>query len=186
MDADAPHHYVVASPRAPVVDAVTALARSALAPGMSARQAVEAIGRAVHAVMVYEAGSTTVETPMEAAFAARRGVCQDLCHIMIAGLRGVGVPAGYVSGFLRTFPPPGRARLQGADAMHAWVRAWGGAETGWVEFDPTNALFVSDDHIAVARGRDYADAAPVKGVLRTAGDQSSEHSVDVVEVEEER
>jgi transglutaminase-like putative cysteine protease len=101
---------------------------------------------------------------------------------MIACLRGVGVPAGYVSGFLRTIPPPGEARLEGADAMHAWVRAWCGSETGWVEFDPTNAVVVGTDHILVARGRDYGDVAPVKGVLRTAGAQKIEHAVDVVAV----
>jgi transglutaminase-like putative cysteine protease len=99
---------------------------------------------------------------------------------MIACLRGIGIPAGYVSGFLRTTPPPGQPRLEGADAMHAWVRAWCGMETGWVEVDPTNALMVANDHIVIARGRDYADVAPVKGVLRTAGSQTTEQAVDVV------
>ena len=83
--------------------------------------------------------------------------------MMIACLRGVGIPAGYVSGFLRTNPPPGRPRLEGADAMHAWVRAWCGWQTGWIEFDPTNAIPAGTDHIVVARGRDYGDVAPVKG-----------------------
>jgi transglutaminase-like putative cysteine protease len=99
---------------------------------------------------------------------------------MIACLRGIGIPAGYVSGFLRTIPPAGKERLAGADAMHAWVRAWCGTEAGWIEFDPTNNLLVANDHIVIARGRDYADVAPVKGVLRTAGSQTTEQSVDVV------
>ena len=98
---------------------------------------------------------------------------------MIAGLRGLGVPAGYVSGFLRTIPPPGVARLEGADAMHAWVRAWCGFQTGWVDYDPTNAVFANQDHIQVAFGRDYDDVAPMRGVLRTAGTQKSEQKVDV-------
>ena len=81
------------------------------------------------------------------AFKLKRGVCQDFSHVMIAGLRGLGVPAGYVSGFLRTIPPPGKERLEGADAMHAWVRVWCGREAGWLEFDPTNAMRAGDDHI---------------------------------------
>jgi len=98
-------------------------------------------------------------------------------------LRTAGVPAGYVSGFLRTIPPKGQPRLQGADAMHAWVRAWCGLEVGWVEYDPTNAVFSGTDHIIIARGRDYSDVAPVKGVLRTSGQQDADHAVDVIEVE---
>ena len=90
------------------------------------------------------------------------------------------MPAGYVSGFLRTEPPKGKPRLEGADAMHAWVQAWCGSEAGWIEFDPTNALLVGQDHIVVARGRDYSDVAPVKGVLWTSGDQKTEQSVDVI------
>jgi transglutaminase-like putative cysteine protease len=101
---------------------------------------------------------------------------------MIACLRGVGVPAGYVSGFLRTNPPPGKPRLEGADAMHAWVRAWCGWESGWVEYDPTNALVVGADHVEIARGRDYGDVAPVVGVLRSAGSQTTEQAVDVLPV----
>jgi transglutaminase-like putative cysteine protease len=117
---------------------------------------------------------------MADAFAARHGVCQDFSHIMIACLREIGVPAGYVSGFLRTEPPEGQPRLEGADAMHAWVAAWCGTQTGWVEFDPTNAIRVSSDHIVVARGRDYSDVAPVKGVLWTAGSQTTKQVVDVI------
>ena len=90
------------------------------------------------------------------AFKLKRGVCQDFSHVMIAGLRGLGVPAGYVSGFLRTIPPPGKERLEGADAMHAWVRVWCGREAGWLEFDPTNGMRAGDDHITVGYGRDYS------------------------------
>ena len=90
------------------------------------------------------------------------------------------MPAGYVSGFLRTTPPPGQPRLEGADAMHAWVMAWCGREAGWVEFDPTNAIRVANDHVTVARGRDYSDVSPVKGVLWTASSQSTQQVVDLV------
>jgi transglutaminase-like putative cysteine protease len=103
---------------------------------------------------------------------------------MIAGLRSIGVPAGYVSGFLRTTPPKGQPRLEGADAMHAWVRAWCGKEGGGVEYDPTNDLMVGTDHVVVGYGRDYADVAPLKGVLRTSGGQAGTHRVDLVPLDQ--
>ncbi|MCA9051181.1 MAG: transglutaminase family protein, partial [Planctomycetaceae bacterium] len=93
------------------------------------------------------------------------------------------IPAGYVSGYLRTIPPPGAEKLEGADAMHAWVRAWCGQDMGWIDFDPTNNLIVGSDHIVVGWGRDYGDVAPVRGITRTAGDQQSTQSVDVNPVE---
>jgi transglutaminase-like putative cysteine protease len=103
-----------------------------------------------------------------------------MTHIMILALQALGIPAGYVSGFLRTLPPPGGVRLEGVDAMHAWVRAWCGSAQGWIEYDPTNACAVGQDHIVVAYGRDYADVSPVRGVLRTTGDQVSVQRVDVI------
>lgn len=103
--------------------------------------------------------------------------------MMIAGLRGLDIPAGYVSGFLRTIPPPGQARLEGADAMHAWVRVWCGIQTGWLDFDPTNAMIAGADHISIGHGRDYADVSPIVGVLRTHGSHETRQSVDVVKVE---
>ena len=103
---------------------------------------------------------------------------------MIAALRSVGIPAGYVSGFLRTTPPPGQQRLSGADAMHAWVRAWCGPDTGWIEYDPTNAVAAGVDHIVVAYGRDYSDVSPVKGILKAATDQQSRQAVDVIPLED--
>ena len=177
---DAPHHFLGRSPRVAPDPAMTAFARDQLSPRMSALQAVRAVGGALHAEMTFDPEATDVRTPTAEAFAQRRGVCQDFSHVMIACLRGVGIPAGYVSGFLRTLPPPGQPRLEGADAMHAWVRAWCGAEVGWVEFDPTNDTLIEDDHIVVAYGRDYADVSPVRGTLRSTGGQRTEHFVDVV------
>ena len=159
---------------------MTAYARALVRSDMPAFDAVEAIGHALHKDITFDSEATTVDTSPEEAFAGKRGVCQDITHIMIACLRGVGIPAAYISGYLRTIPPPGKPRLAGADAMHAWVAAWVGAGGGWVEFDPTNDLRVAGDHIMVARGRDYSDVAPVKGVLRTSGTQSSKQAVDVV------
>lgn len=182
LDAAAPHHFLGTSPRTRPAPAMTAYARDALSPRMTARDAVHAIGLALHRDMKFDPDATTVDTPPLEAFDRRHGVCQDFAQVMIACLRGVGIPAGYVSGFLRTNAPPGRPRLEGADAMHAWVRAWCGREAGWIEFDPTNAVAAGIDHVVVARGRDYGDVAPVKGVLRIAGEQTTEHAVDVVPV----
>lgn len=181
---DSPHHFLAGSPRAPLFEAAADFARGAASPSQTTLETARAVGEAIHAAMTFDPSATTVDTPVERAFAQRRGVCQDFSHLMIAALRGIGVPAGYVGGFLRTTPPDGQERLQGADAMHAWVRIWCGVDMGWVEYDPTNAMLVADDHIVLARGRDYSDVAPVRGVLRTAGTQASSHAVDVVVVEE--
>ncbi|PVB61770.1 transglutaminase family protein [Labrenzia sp. 011] len=175
-----PVHFLAASPRLPLDPAFAVYGREHVTADTSAVSAVETIGKALHQDMRFDAEATTVDTPALEAFERRHGVCQDFSHIMIACLRSIGIPAGYVSGFLRTTPPEGRPRLEGADAMHAWVRAWCGIEIGWIEYDPTNAVRVGQDHIVVARGRDYGDAAPVKGVLRTAGGQKTDHKVDVV------
>lgn len=177
---DSPHHFLGRSPRVrptPEMDAYTAAVTK---DGMTVFQLVQSLASALHRDMKFDPKATTVDTSPEEAFAGKHGVCQDFAHIMIACLRGAGVPAGYVSGFLRTIPPKGKARLSGADAMHAWVRAWCGPEAGWVEYDPTNNMLVADDHIVIARGRDYSDVSPVKGVLRTAGSQVTKQAVDVV------
>lgn len=175
-----PHHFLGVSPRVTRDAAVAGYARALVQPAMSVIEAASLINRSLHRDMRYDAEATTVETPLAEAFEARHGVCQDFSHIMIACLRELGVPAGYVSGFLRTEPPAGGKRLEGADAMHAWVMAWCGMEAGWVEFDPTNAMRVGVDHIVVARGRDYSDVAPVRGVLWTSGAQATRQEVDVI------
>nr|WP_321506881.1 transglutaminase family protein [uncultured Celeribacter sp.] len=177
---DAPHHFATSSPLVTLTPEMTDYARGCVQPGMTALEVVEAVGGALHRDMRFDPDATDVDTPPEVAFQNRHGVCQDFAHIMIAALRGVGIPAGYVSGFLRTFPPPGQPRLEGADAMHAWVRAWVGAKTGWIEFDPTNDQYAGHDYITVGYGRDYGDVAPVRGALRSAGAQTSQQAVDVV------
>ncbi|MBO0344222.1 transglutaminase family protein [Roseibium sp. CAU 1637] len=180
MDGNQPLHFLSPSLRVPLDEIFTTYARKVVSPVMSAQQAIISVGQALHQDMTFDARATDVNTPVLDAFQRRKGVCQDFSHMMIACLRGIGIPAGYVSGYLRTKPPEGAERLEGADAMHAWVRAWCGREAGWIEYDPTNALIVEQDHIVVAYGRDYADVAPVKGVLRSAGGQTTSHAVDVV------
>ena len=113
----------------------------------------------------YDSKATVISTPLTEVFEKRHGVCQDFAHVMIAGLRGLGLPAAYVSGYLRTIPPPGKPRLQGADATHAWVSVWCGGDLGWVGFDPTNDIMIANDHIVLAIGRDFSDVSPVDGII---------------------
>nr|BAT27961.1 putative IMP dehydrogenase/GMP reductase [Aureimonas frigidaquae] len=150
------------------------LSAGSLGPGLLAA------ARAIRDEFAYEPGFSDLTTSVTTVLREKRGVCQDFAHLMIAGLRHLGIPAAYVSGFLRTEPPDGAPRVEGADAMHAWVEAWLGPDLGWVGFDPTNGCVVEDGHIAVAIGRDYADVAPVAGVVTTMGGQAAFHAVDVV------
>ena len=129
--------------------------------------------------IAYEIGATTVTTMPPMSFALRRGVCQDFAHIMISGLRGIGLPAVYVSGYLRSAPRNDATRLQGADAMHAWVLVWCGVQVGWIGLDPTNAILASDEHVVLAVGRDYTDVAPMDGVVVGSGGQRINVAVSV-------
>jgi transglutaminase-like putative cysteine protease len=140
--------------------------------------AIELIHR-IKSDFVYEIGATTVTTTPSMSFALRRGVCQDFAHIMIAGLRGLGLSAAYVSGYLRTLPRTDAARLQGADAMHAWVLLWCGSATGWIGLDPTNAVIAAAEHVMLAVGRDYTDVAPMDGVIFGSGEQRIAVAVNV-------
>ncbi len=175
-----PQHFTGRSIRIQPDPAIAAFARDQLTPEMTVVEAVSAVNVALFNTLRFDADATDVNTPASVAFAHRRGVCQDFTHIMITALRAIGIPAGYVSGLLRTRPPEGSPRLEGADAMHAWVMAWCGENPGWVEFDPTNGILVANDHILVAIGRDYADVSPVSGVLKTTGTQSIDQAVDVI------
>jgi transglutaminase-like putative cysteine protease len=147
--------------------------------------AVRSLNQLIYDALAYETGVTDVDSPIDKALEAGRGVCQDFAHIMICALHGLGLPAAYVSGYLRTIPPPGKPRLEGADATHAWVRVWCGPNDGWIGFDPTNAILARDDHITLAVGRDYADIAPVDCIILSAGDQELDVEVDVVPQDEQ-
>ena len=178
-----PLHQLGPSRRIMPLAPLTAYVAETLEDGeRSAGDAVMALTKRIRADFAYEPGATSVGTTVAEAFAGKRGVCQDFSHVMIAGLRANGIPARYVSGFLRTEPPKGQPRLEGADAMHAWVDVWLGTDVGWVGFDPTNGIVAGDDHIVVAVGRDYSDALPIGGTFVTAGPQDTDHFVDVVPV----
>jgi transglutaminase-like putative cysteine protease len=177
-----PVHFVYPSRLVSLDPDIRDYARKSFAPGRPVLSGAVELMRRIKDDFAYEPGATTVTTPPSMSFAQRRGVCQDFAHIMIAGLRGLGLPAAYVSGFLRTVPRRGTVRLEGADAMHAWIMVWCGA-AGWWGLDPTNALIASEDHVVLAIGRDYADVAPISGVVLASGEQHLTTAVDVIPIE---
>ncbi|MBN9454392.1 MAG: transglutaminase family protein [Bosea sp.] len=179
---DSPAHHLYPSRLVPHVPVVIDYARSSFAAGLPVLEAACDLMARIRRDFTYDPEATEVTTPLAEAFDQRHGVCQDFAHIMIAGLRGLGLPAAYVSGYIRTIPPPGQKRLEGADASHAWAMLWCGPGIGWVGLDPTNDLIVADDHIVTAFGRDYADVAPLDGVVIGPGTQKVGVAVDVVPV----
>ncbi|AWM40604.1 transglutaminase [Gemmata obscuriglobus] len=139
--------------------------------------ALELMAR-VHKEFVYDPRATTLATPVAEVFEKRRGVCQDFAHLLLACLRSLGLAARYVSGYLSTLPPPGKSRLIGADASHAWVSVFCG-DIGWVDLDPTNDQIPAERHVLLAWGRDYDDVSPLKGVILGGGQHVVKVSVDV-------
>ncbi len=137
------------------------------------------LNRRINREFRFRSGVTSVSTPVSQIIQRREGVCQDFSHVMISGLRGIGLPARYVSGYIRTRPPPGQKRRQGADQSHAWVGAWLGPDLGWVDLDPTNDLVVQNEHVVLGWGRDYGDVSPVRGVILGGGDHSLHVTVDL-------
>lgn len=185
LDPLGPAAFLYPTRRTPVAPAITAYARESFAPDRPVIEAAAELMARIKADFVYDSKATDVSTLAVEAFEARRGVCQDFAHVMISGLRGLGLPAAYVSGYLRTNPPPGRPRLEGADATHAWVSLWCGDHHGWIGFDPTNDLIVRDDHVVLATGRDYADVAPIDGIILAPGEQKLKVEVTVAPEGEE-
>jgi len=161
----------------PWCEAANAYAAPSFAPGRGWLDAVLDLMHRIHADFRFEPGSTTVSTAIDEVLVQRRGVCQDFAHLMIGCLRGQGLAARYVSGYLLTRPPPGRPRLLGADVSHAWVAAWLPGH-GWIEFDPTNDGLADRRYIVLAWGTDFADAAPLRGVL-VGGGRSHRMTVEV-------
>jgi transglutaminase-like putative cysteine protease len=177
-----PAHFVFRSRMVSLDPEIRDYTQQSFAPGRPILDAAIELMHRLNTDMTYEIGATTVTTTPPMSFALRRGVCQDFAHIMISGLRGIGLPAGYVSGYLRSAPHPDATRLQGADAMHAWVLVWCGPQAGWIGLDPTNAMLASDEHIVLALGRDYTDVAPMDGVVVGSGGQRIEVGVSVTPV----
>lgn len=179
LSALAPASYIFASPIAAPEAEIAGWARGLLNEAMPVMEAGRALMEAIHREFRFDGTATATDTAPIDAFRARHGVCQDFTHVMIIAARAHGIPAAYASGYLRTLPPPGQARLVGADAMHAWVNLWCGDELGWVGFDPTNNKLADTDHILIAMGRDYSDVAPLDGTFRGSSQQKMLFSVDV-------
>jgi transglutaminase-like putative cysteine protease len=165
-----PVNYVFASALVSVLSPVTTYASLSFPAGAGVLAGAVDLMHRIRSEFKYDPKATAISTPLKEVFEKRHGVCQDFAHVMIAGLRGLGLPASYVSGYLRTIPPPGKERLQGADATHAC-------------FDPTNDLLVENDHIILGVGRDFADVSPVDGIIVGSPKQKLGVAVDVMLVE---
>jgi transglutaminase-like putative cysteine protease len=174
-----PAAYLFPSPLIPLDREIAAWCAEELRQDRGILEAGIALARRIQRDFAFDPTATLVDTPPHEAFAKRGGVCQDFAQIMLSGLRAAGLPAAYVSGYLRTLPPPGQPRLVGADATHAWVLLWCGPDLGWVGVDPTNGIWMAEDHIVMAIGRDYADIAPIDGIVLGSGAQDMHVSVDV-------
>jgi transglutaminase-like putative cysteine protease len=166
------------SPRIRIRPEFAAYALECFTPGRPMRDALLALTARIHEEFRFDARVTSVRTTTEEVFKKRRGVCQDFAHVQIACLRSINVAARYVSGYLRTFPPPGKPRLVGADASHAWVSAYCHGE-GWLDMDPTNNVAPSDGHVTLAWGRDYGDVSPLRGLILGGGGHTLKVEVDM-------
>jgi transglutaminase-like putative cysteine protease len=171
--------FVFDSKRISASPALADYARPSFPPNRPILAAVNHLTARIHDDFRFDTEATEVSTPVETFFEKRRGVCQDFSHLQIACLRSLGLPARYVSGYLRTLPPEGKPRLVGADASHAWCSAWCPG-IGWVDFDPTNNCIPTGGHITVAWGRDYSDVSPIHGVLLGGARHTLKVGVDVM------
>ncbi len=186
--ADAPFvpeaEFTFPSPMIPLHREIGDYGRESFTPGRSFAEAATELMHRIHSDFAYEAASTDVSTPLIEAFRGRHGVCQDFAHILVGALRALGFSARYVSGYLLTQPPPGQARLIGADASHAWADVWCPVN-GWIGLDPTNDCLAGPSHIVLALGRDYGDVAPVRGIIRGTSAHTLSVGVTVAPVGEE-
>ena len=168
-----------------ITEELRAYAAPSFAPGRPLIEVLTELNARIHADFRYRSGSTTVSTRVAQVLAAREGVCQDFARLAIACLRANGLAAGYVSGYLATDPPPGRERMIGVDATHAWAAVWTPGNR-WLGLDPTNDQLVDERYIVVGGGRDYADVPPLRGIIYTDAQSSViEVSVDVAPLEDD-
>ena len=170
--------YTFDTPLTATDDDVVAYARRSFPRGQPLLACVLELNARIHADFAFDKEATNTRTTVKDAFELRAGVCQDLAHVGLASVRAMGLAARYVSGYLLTHPPPGRDRLLGADASHAWFSVWI-PPFGWVDFDPTNNMLPSSEHITVAWGRDYGDVAPIHGIITGGSEHDVEVAVDV-------
>lgn len=175
--------FALESPRAAHVSEAAAYARESLTPGRPVGEAATDLMRRIFRDFTYDSTATTVTSTVADAMRKRAGVCQDFAHVALACLRSHGVAARYVSGYLATRPAPGKDRVFGADASHAWIAVWLPGTDQWLAIDPTNDQWPGERYVTVAWGRDYGDVSPVKGVIFTKAKKSELRvNVDVAPV----
>ena len=170
--------YIFATPMTTGDEVIEAYARVSFLPGRPLLEAARDLMHRIYTDFSFTPGFTTISTPLSVVMRERKGVCQDFAHLAIACVRSVGLPARYVSGYIETISPPGVEKLVGVDASHAWFSIYI-PERGWVDFDPTNDVLPGDQHITIGWGRDYADIAPMKGIIISSGSHELAVSVDV-------
>jgi transglutaminase-like putative cysteine protease len=172
------YQFVFPSPMITISPGILTYARVSFPPGMPALCGAVDLMRRIFTEFSYDKSASTVDTSVEHVLASRKGVCQDFSHLAISCLRSLGLAARYVSGYLETIPPPGKPKMVGSDASHAWISLFI-PDLGWIDLDPTNNIFSGEAHITLAWGRDYSDVAPVKGVVMGGGLHTLSVEVDV-------
>ena len=177
--------YRFPSPMVPVGPEFAAYAAQSFLPGRPILQALRDFTRRIFEEFRFDTRATDVATPVSEVLRTRAGVCQDFAHLALACIRSLGLPARYVSGYLETKPPPGKPKLVGADASHAWIAVYCGDIGGWIDADPTNNVLPENRHVTVAWGRDFSDVSPLRGVTLGAGEQVLKVAVDVLPVDEQ-
>ncbi|BBH18547.1 hypothetical protein Back2_28340 [Nocardioides baekrokdamisoli] len=174
--------YEMSSPLVRLSPVVSEFAASLINPAMPLGEAIRALTHGIFSGFAYEPGATTINTTLPDLLQLRAGVCQDFTHLAVGALRSVGLPARYVSGYLETSPPPGKAKLEGSDASHAWASVML-PDGSWLDFDPTNDHFCDSRYVVTAWGRDFRDVSPLKGVIfADAASSSMSVAVDVTRV----
>lgn len=169
-----PMQYLYESPHVEFFRDLAAYAEPSFPRGRDVLAAAFDLAHRIHADFTFDPKATVVSTPLREVLAKKRGVCQDYAHFMAGCLRMMGLPARYVSGYILTTPPPGKPRLVGADASHAWVSVWTGGADGshnWIDLDPTNDILVDDEHVTLGWARDFGDVTPMRGVILGGGEQ---------------
>ena len=174
QDYDAAREFAQPSPLAPIHPTFATYASVVSTKSQPIYELAKALCQRIYSEFKYSPEATDVSTEPLEALKLKEGVCQDFAQVMIAGLRSLGLSARYVSGYLLTQPPPGKPRLIGADASHAWVSVYC-PKSGWLDFDPTNNCLAGESHVKLAYGRDYSDVPPLRGIIRGGGS----HTLDV-------
>ena len=170
--------YRCASHFTPPSPEIASYAEASFAPGRPILDAALDLTNRIYNDFTFDSTATDISTPIVQVVKQRRGVCQDFAHLALACLRTKRIPARYVSGYILTKPAPGQVKLQGTDASHAWISVWS-PQAGWVDFDPTNGIAVTDEHVTIALGRDYNDVSPISGILLGGGAHTVSVAVDV-------